>query len=141
MAPMITTAAEYKEFATAARSAVIKTVGVMIEIPAAALQAEQILAEVDFLSIGTNDLAQYTMAADRLSADLIDLTNKWQPAILELIGRTAAAGQKLNKPVGVCGESAGDPLMALVLTGLGITSLSMAPAAAGIGRAHVRTPA
>ena len=130
MAPMIATAAEAKEFATAARSAGIKTVGVMIEIPAAALQAEQILAEVDFLSIGTNDLAQYTMAADRLSADLIDLTNKWQPAILELIGRTAAAGQKLNRPVGVCGESAGDPLMALVLTGLGITSLSMAPAAA-----------
>src|SRR5690625_6978757 len=76
MAPMLATAAEAKEFATAARSAGLKTVGVMIEIPAAALQAEQILAEVDFLSIGTNDLAQYTMAADRLSADLIDLTNK-----------------------------------------------------------------
>src|SRR5690625_7458023 len=88
MAPMIATAAEAKEFATAARSSGIETVGVMIEIPAAALQAEQILAEVDFLSIGTNDLAQYTMAADRLSADLIDLTNKWQPAILELIGRS-----------------------------------------------------
>src|SRR5690625_6393567 len=130
MAPMITTAAEAKEFATAARSAGIKTVGVMIEIPAAALQAEEILAEVDFLSIGTNDLAQYTMAADRLSADLIDLTNMWQSAILELIGRTAAAGQKLNRLVGMCGESAGDPLVALVPTGLGITRLSMAPAAA-----------
>src|SRR5690625_5275861 len=91
MAPMIATAAEAKEFATAARSAGLKTVGVMIEIPAAALKAEQILAEVDFLSIGTNDLAQYTMAADRLSADLIDLTNKWQPEILELITATEAA--------------------------------------------------
>lgn len=129
MAPMIATAGEARAFADQARAAGIQTVGVMIEIPAAALRAEQILGAVDFLSIGTNDLAQYTMAADRLSADLVDLTDKWQPAILELIAATAAAGKKLNKPVGVCGESAGDPLMALVLTGLGITSLSMAPPA------------
>jgi len=129
MAPMIATAGEARAFADQARAAGIQTVGVMIEIPAAALRAEHILGEVDFLSIGTNDLAQYTMAADRLSADLVDLTDKWQPAILELIAATAAAGKKLNKPVGVCGESAGDPLMALALTGLGITSLSMAPPA------------
>src|SRR5690625_5795536 len=87
MAPMLATAAEAKEFATAARSAGLKTVGVMIEIPAAALQAEQILAEVDFLSIGTNDLAQYTMAADRLSADLIDLTNRSEEHTSELQSR------------------------------------------------------
>lgn len=130
MAPMVATAAEARAFAKAAREAGIATVGVMVEVPSAALRAEQILAEVDFLSIGTNDLAQYTMAADRLSAELVDLTDKWQPAILELIAVTAAAGKKHAKPVGVCGESAGDPLMALVLTGMGITSLSMAPPAA-----------
>lgn len=132
MAPMISTAQEAREFASAAREAGINTVGVMIEVPSAALRAEQVLTEVDFLSIGTNDLAQYTMAADRLSSQLLDLTDKWHPAILELIEIAAAAGKKLDKPVGVCGESAGDPLMALVLTGLGITSLSMAPPAAVI---------
>ncbi|HLS03420.1 MAG TPA: phosphoenolpyruvate--protein phosphotransferase [Actinomycetales bacterium] len=133
MAPMVATAAEAREFAVRARAAGIKTVGVMIEVPSAALSCDQILAEVDFLSIGTNDLAQYTMAADRLSAELVDLTDQWQPAILELIARTAAAGKKHGKPVGVCGESAADPIMALVLTGMGITSLSMAaPAAVGV---------
>lgn len=125
MAPMISTPAEAHEFAGAAREAGLAQVGVMIEVPAAALRAEEILAEVDFVSIGTNDLAQYTMATDRLKGELSDLLDKWQPAVLELVGVTARAGKKLGKPVGVCGESAGDPLMALVLMGLGITSLSM----------------
>lgn len=125
MAPMVSTSAEAGEFASRARAHGIRSVGVMVEVPAAALLAEQLLEEVDFLSIGTNDLAQYVMAADRLSADLHDLTDPWQPAILGLVNATARAGQQVGKPVGVCGESAADPLMALVLTGMGVTSLSM----------------
>jgi len=126
MAPMIATPAEARAFAVAARAAGITTVGVMVEVPAAALRAEAILAEVDFVSLGTNDLAQYTMAADRLRGELADLLDPWQPAVLELVAATARAGAATGRPVGVCGESASDPLMALVLAGLGITSLSMA---------------
>ena len=105
----------------------IETVGVMVEVPAAALRAKDILAEVDFVSIGTNDLAQYTMATDRLLGSLVDLLDVWQPAVLDLVAATAAAGVETGKPVGVCGESASDPVMALVLTGMGVRSLSMSP--------------
>ena len=101
----------------------------MIEVPAAALLADRILEHVDFLSIGTNDLAQYTMAADRMSADLALLTDPWQPGVLALIGMTGRAGAAVGKPVGVCGEAAADPLLACVLVGLGVTSLSAAAAA------------
>jgi len=93
--------------------------------------AERILEHVDFLSIGTNDLTQYTMAADRLSSHLAALTDAWQPAVLRLIATTAAAGQAADKPVGVCGEAAADPLLACVLVGMGVTSLSMAASAIG----------
>ena len=99
----------------------------MVEIPSAALLAEQILEVVDFMSIGTNDLTQYSMAADRMSSGLAHLTDPWQPAVLRLIAMTAAAGKKHGKPVGVCGEAAADPALAAVLVGMGITSLSMAP--------------
>ncbi|WP_051289063.1 phosphoenolpyruvate--protein phosphotransferase [Mycobacterium sp. URHD0025] len=128
MAPMIATAAEAKAFADQARTYGL-TAGVMIEVPAAALLADRILEHVDFLSIGTNDLAQYTMAADRMSADLAALTDPWQPAVLALVALAARAGAAAGKPVGVCGEAAADPLLAAVLVGLGVTSLSMAPAA------------
>ncbi|MGC5615933.1 phosphoenolpyruvate--protein phosphotransferase [Georgenia sp. Z1491] len=133
MAPMIATAAEAREFAAAAQEAGLQgagvKVGVMVEVPGAALRAEGVLAEVDFGSLGTNDLAQYTMASDRLLGGLADLLDPWQPAVLDLVARTASAGVAAGKPVGVCGESAGDPLMALVLTGLGVTSLSMSTGA------------
>lgn len=106
----------------------------MIEVPAAALLADRLLRHVDFLSIGTNDLAQYTMAADRMSSELAALTDPWQPAVLDLVARTAAAGLAAGKPVGVCGEAAADPLLACVLVGLGVTSLSCAGAAvSGVG--------
>jgi phosphoenolpyruvate-protein phosphotransferase (PTS system enzyme I) len=130
MAPMVATAAEAKGVADLVRERGL-TAGVMIEIPAAALLADRILEHVDFLSIGTNDLSQYTMAVDRLSAELAGLTDPWQPAVLALIARTAEAGQAVGKPVGVCGEAAADPLLACVLVGLGITSLSMAASAIG----------
>jgi phosphotransferase system enzyme I (PtsI) len=99
----------------------------MVEVPAAALHADRLLAVVDFLSIGTNDLAQYTMAADRMSGDLADLLDPWQPAVLQLIAACGAAGRRAGRPVGVCGEAAADPLLGLVLVGLGVTSLSMTP--------------
>jgi phosphotransferase system enzyme I (PtsI) len=130
MAPMVATAAEAKGFADLVRQRGL-TPGVMIEVPAAALLADRILEHVEFLSIGTNDLSQYTMAVDRLSSELAGLTDPWQPAVLQLIARTAAAGGAVSKPVGVCGEAAADPLLACVLVGLGITSLSMAASAIG----------
>jgi len=102
---------------------------VMIEIPAAALLADKLLEHVEFLSIGTNDLAQYTMAADRMSSDLATLTDPWQPAVVALVAQTARAGVAAGKPVGVCGEAAADPLLACVLTGLGVSSLSAAASA------------
>jgi phosphoenolpyruvate-protein phosphotransferase (PTS system enzyme I) len=133
MAPMISTADEAKSFAALARSRGL-TPGVMIEVPAAALLADRILEHVEFVSIGTNDLAQYTMAADRMSAELAALTDPWQPAVLALVATTAKAGMRAGKPVGVCGEAAADPLLACVLAGLGVTSLSAAAAAvAGVG--------
>jgi phosphotransferase system enzyme I (PtsI) len=127
MAPMVATAAEASAFADACRAHGLPTTGVMIEVPAAALRAPAILRDVDFLSLGTNDLSQYTFAADRMAGDLADLLDPWQPALIALIAACATAGAESGKPVGVCGESAADPYFALVLTGLGISSLSMAP--------------
>jgi len=129
MAPMIATVDEVRSFGNAARAAGLPSIGVMIETPAAVIQADQILAEVDFLSIGTNDLAQYAFAADRHLASLASLNDPWQPALLRMIDMVARAASDSGKPVGVCGEAAADPLLALVLAGLGISSLSMAPAA------------
>jgi len=124
MAPMVATAPEAEWFASRARAVGLSTVGVMIEVPSAALRSRHVLASVDFASIGTNDLTQYVMAADRLSGELAPLLDAWQPALLELVGATRRGAA--DKPVGVCGEAAGDPLLALVLVGLGVTSLSMA---------------
>lgn len=130
MAPVVATPEEARGFADRARAAGLREVGAMVEVPAAALRAPHLLAAgLDFVSIGTNDLTQYTMAADRLEGDLADLLDPWQPAVLQLVGLTGAAGAAAQAPVGVCGEAARDPLLALVLVGLGVTSLSMAPAA------------
>lgn len=128
MAPMISTLPEATWFAGMVRERGLKA-GIMVEVPAVVVLIDQFLAEVDFVSIGTNDLTQYTMAADRMSPDLAEYTDPWQPAVLALIARTAEAGQRLGKPVGVCGEAAADPVLACVLHGMGITSLSMASGA------------
>jgi phosphoenolpyruvate-protein phosphotransferase (PTS system enzyme I) len=128
MAPMVATVAEATDFAEQVRARGLKP-GVMIEIPSAALLAHRMLEVVDFLSIGTNDLTQYTMAADRMASDLTHLTDPWQPAVLQLIAITAEAGRQAGKPVGICGEAAADPALACALIGMGITSLSMASAA------------
>lgn len=131
MAPMVATIDEARSFAAACRAAGLDRVGVMVETPAAALMAGDLLRVVDFVSIGTNDLAQYTMAADRLHPELGALNDPWQPAVLRLIGAVGAAGRAAGAPVGICGEAGGDPLLAPVLVGLGATSLSMTPRALG----------
>lgn len=131
MAPMVATVDEARGFADRARAAGLSTVGVMVETPSAALLASEMLEVVDFVSVGTNDLAQYTLAADRLLGELGDLNDPWQPAVLRLIGEAGAAGRRWSLPVGVCGEAAADPALAPVLVGLGVTSLSMAPRALG----------
>jgi phosphotransferase system enzyme I (PtsI) len=127
MAPMISTAAEAARFASMCAEAGIKTPGVMVEVPSAALTAEAILREVGFASLGTNDLTQYAMAADRQLGPLAALNTPWQPAVLRLVGLTVegSVAEGHNKPVGVCGEAAADPALAVVLTGLGVTTLSM----------------
>ncbi|WP_285489798.1 phosphoenolpyruvate--protein phosphotransferase [Amycolatopsis taiwanensis] len=129
MAPMVATAAEAAWFADRARAAGIRRAGVMIEIPAAALAAREILAVTDFVSVGTNDLAQYTFAADRQLGAVAALNDPWQPALLRLLRLVGDAAADAGKPAGVCGEAAADPLLARVLAGLGMTSLSMNAAA------------
>ncbi|MDH5148982.1 phosphoenolpyruvate--protein phosphotransferase [Brevibacterium casei] len=141
MAPMVSTAAEARWFADQVRANGLASAGVMIEVPAAALRARQVLQAVDFGSLGTNDLAQYTMAADRMEGELSELLDPWQPAVLSMIAAAADGAKAAGKPLGVCGESAGDPLLALVLVGLGITSLSMAPGKVGAVRLALRSHA
>ncbi|MCW2131040.1 phosphoenolpyruvate--protein phosphotransferase [Arthrobacter sp. VKM Ac-2550] len=128
MAPMISTAEEASRFAGLCQAAGLETPGVMVEVPSAAVTAGSVLKRVDFASIGTNDLTQYTMAADRQLGPLAALNDPWQPAVLHLVKATvdgAASLQEAPKPVGVCGEAAADPALAVVLVGLGINSLSM----------------
>ena len=110
MAPMIASPAEARTFAAEVRGRGL-VAGVMIEVPAAAILAEAVLAEVDFVSIGTNDLTQYTMAADRRLGELGELNDAWQPAVLRLIQMSAAAGQRAGKPVALVnlGPTRADP--------------------------------
>ncbi len=135
MAPMVATAAEAAGFAALAREHGLPVAGSMIEVPGAALRAHDVLDGCDFASLGTNDLSQYALAADRTAGELADLLDPWQPALLDLVAHTAEAGRTRDKPVGVCGEAAGDPLLALALVGIGVTSLSMAPTAVPLVRA------
>jgi phosphocarrier protein FPr len=102
--------------------------GIMVEVPAAALTAARLAAHVDFFSLGTNDLTQYTMAAERGDERLAPLLTGPQPAVLRLVEATVAGARAHGRWVGVCGELAGDPPTAVLLTGLGVTELSMAPA-------------
>lgn len=126
MAPMVSTPEETAAFVARARDAGLAKAGVMVEVPAAALRARELLVECDFLSVGTNDLGQYTFAADRMESALQDLLDPWQPALLGLVAACAEAGRLLDRPVGICGEAAADPDLAVVFAGMGITSLSMA---------------
>ncbi len=145
MAPMISTAEEAADFAVLCTAAGLGMPGVMVEVPAAAVMAEAILSRVRFASLGTNDLTQYTMAADRQLGSLATLNDPWQPAVLQLISATVAGAARATaalpaepgtataaagaKTVGVCGEAAADPALAVVLTGMGVNTLSMTPRA------------
>ncbi|RAG83058.1 phosphoenolpyruvate--protein phosphotransferase [Streptacidiphilus pinicola] len=138
MAPMVADRQDAKAFADACREAGLKAkFGAMVEIPSAALRAHSILQEVEFLSLGTNDLAQYTFAADRQVGAVARLQDPWQPALLDLIVMSAEAAKATGKSCGVCGEAASDPVLACVLTGLGVTSLSMGAASIPYVRAKL----
>ena len=113
-------------------------VGVMIEVPSAALLADQLSQHADFLSIGTNDLTQYTLAMDRCQADLAAQSDGLHPAVLRLVAATVQGAQKHGKWVGVCGALAGDPVAVPLLVGLGITELSVDPVAVPGIKARVR---
>ncbi|MBV9414124.1 MAG: phosphoenolpyruvate--protein phosphotransferase, partial [Solirubrobacterales bacterium] len=102
--------------------------GIMVEVPAAALTAVRLAEHVDFFSLGTNDLTQYTMAAERGDERLAPLLTGPQPGVLRLVEATVAGAAAHGRWVGVCGELAGDPAAAVLLAGLGVTELSMAPA-------------
>ncbi|MCR4537481.1 phosphoenolpyruvate--protein phosphotransferase [Pseudomonas sp. 18.1.10] len=112
--------------------------GVMIEVPAAALLAEQLAKHADFLSIGTNDLSQYTLAMDRDHAGLAARVDALHPALLRLIAQTCAGAAKHGRWVGVCGALASDPLATPVLIGLGVSELSVSPPQIGEIKDRVR---
>jgi multiphosphoryl transfer protein len=149
MFPMVATLEEYRQ----ARAALVRArdelkragwsampgeleVGVMVEVPAAALAAEAFAAEADFFSLGTNDLTQYTMAAERGNASVAGLADGLHPAVLRLIRLVAEAASRHKRWVGVCGELASDPAAVPVLVGLGVTELSAnAPAIPAVKQA------
>lgn len=114
-------------------------IGAMIEIPSAALQAEVIAREVDFFSIGTNDLVQYTLAVDRVNKMVGYLYQETHPAVLQLIHHVAEVARRTATPISVCGEMAGDPRLALLLLGLGVRTLSMSPGMIGPVKQAIRS--
>jgi phosphotransferase system enzyme I (PtsI) len=134
--PMVTSLSELKAARRALEKAAARTglspipeLGVMIEVPSAALLADRLATEADFFSIGTNDLAQYGLAVDRANPDVSDLYRPLHPAILRMIRMVVDAGQACGRPVAVCGELAADPIGAAVLVGLGVLDLSVTPVA------------
>jgi phosphotransferase system enzyme I (PtsI) len=146
MAPMVATLADVDLFrdmcdeawSQAAPGSGRPMIGAMVEVPAAALMADALAWRVDYLSIGTNDLTQYALAADRGVAALASLQDALNPAVLRLVRMTVEAGAAAGIPVGACGVVAGEPDGALVLAGLGVGSLSMEPASIGRVRAALR---
>ena len=131
MAPMVA------YFVKLGKSFGLKKVGVMAEVPSIALMADQVAKVADFVSIGTNDLTQYTLAADRTLGSVANYQTAWHPAVLRAIKLIADAGNANGMPVGVCGEAAADPDLAVVLTGIGVNSLSMTPVALDDVRAEL----
>jgi phosphoenolpyruvate-protein phosphotransferase len=112
--------------------------GAMIEVPSSALVAEDLLRELDFLSLGTNDLVQYLLAADRDEPAMSDYYRMLHPAVLRLIRRVARAAERAGKELAICGEMAGDPFYTELLIGLGLRSFSVAPRQLGVLRHEIR---
>jgi len=104
-------------------------VGMMVEVPAAVIMLDRFIEDVDFLSIGTNDLIQYTLAVDRGNKEVAPLYNSCDPAVLRLIDMTVQAGRRANIPVNMCGQMSGNPLYTILLLGLGLRSMSVPPSA------------
>lgn len=133
MFPMITSVPELValrarcEAIRVALGAPVVPVGIMIEVPAAAVVAHALAAHADFFSIGTNDLTQYTLAIDRQNPELASEADSLHPAVLRLIAMTVEGARSRGRWVGVCGGLAGDPFGAMLLAGLGVTELSMTP--------------
>lgn len=113
-------------------------VGIMVEIPSAAIMTDALAPLVDFFSIGTNDLAQYTLAADRTNPLVAPLANPLHPAVLRLIRQVIEAGHIYGKWVGMCGEMAGNPLAVPVLLGLGLDEFSMTASAIPAAKELIR---
>jgi phosphotransferase system enzyme I (PtsI) len=114
-------------------------VGMMVEVPAAVLMLDRFIEEIDFVSIGTNDLTQYTLAVDRSNDSVVDLYQACDPAVLRLIEKTQQVASKHNKSTSVCGEMSNNPAYALLLVGMGIRTLSIAPAAIPILKKAIRS--
>jgi phosphotransferase system enzyme I (PtsI) len=131
MAPMISTVEEAQQFRELATSVGVKSVGIMVETPAIVPMIPDLVGVVDFLSIGTNDLSQYLFAADRMHPSMGALVDPWQPGLLRTIAEIMTHAKSAGIPVGVCGESAADPVFSVVLAGLGLDSVSMAAPAVG----------
>jgi phosphoenolpyruvate-protein kinase (PTS system EI component) len=150
MFPMVATVAEAREarsileqcraelLAEGKPVAAKMEVGIMVEIPAAAVMADRLAADVDFFSIGTNDLSQYTLAADRTNAQVASLASAFQPAVLRLVRDVIAAAHAQSKWVGLCGELAGEPLAIPILLGLGLDEFSMNPPAIPLAKQIIR---
>jgi phosphotransferase system enzyme I (PtsI) len=144
--PFVTSAAEARqarvlisEIARELPPAPPVPIGAMIEVPAAALMAEQIAQEVDFLSVGTNDLIQYTLAIDRTDERLSGHYDSCEPAVLRLLRMVASAGRRTGRDISVCGEMAADPLMTALLVGLGFRAFSVTPAALPVVKRGLRS--
>jgi phosphotransferase system enzyme I (PtsP) len=106
-------------------SVTMPRVGVMVEVPSAVYQVEELARRVDFLSVGTNDLTQYLLAVDRNNPSVAGLYDDMHPAVLRALEQVVRGARVFNRPVSVCGELAGDPLASVLLVGLGVDSLSM----------------
>ncbi len=137
MAPMVADEWEAEYFTKLGKSFGLKCVGSMAEVPSIAVMADKVSQVTDFVSIGTNDLTQYTLAADRTLGSVSNYQTAWHPAVLRVIKMICEAGNKNGMPVGVCGEAAADPDLAVVLAGLGVNSLSMTPVALDDVRAEL----
>ena len=139
MAPMVSTVDEARQFAEMARDVGLTSVGIMIETPAIVPMIPALKGVVDFVSVGTNDLSQYLFAADRMHPAMGALVDPWQPGLLRTLAEITAGAKDAGVDVGVCGESAADPVFSVVLAGLGVGSVSVAAGAVESVRDALRT--